>query len=55
MHNFRNNQDSFDKSLTITLTKKQTKEVKGESGKYRIVMPLKYCFDFLDLYYHQVL
>ena len=45
-------QDSFDTTLTITLTKKQTKAVKAISGQYRF-LPKDTVFDFLDLYFHQ--
>ena len=46
------NSESFDKSLTITLTRKQTKEVKAVPGQYHF-LPSNVNFDFLDLYFHQ--
>ena len=45
-------QDSFDKSLTVTLTKKKTNEVKAEPEKYHMLCS-KSSFDFLDLYFRQ--
>ena len=43
------NQESFDISFPITLTKKQTKEVKDNKEKYRLVGKDK-PFDFVDLH-----
>ena len=45
-------QESFDVSVSITLTKKQIKEVKANKEKYRIIMK-KTPFDFLDLHINQ--
>ena len=44
--------ESFDELLSITLTKKQTKNVKAHPGQYRF-LPSTTQFDFLDLYFHQ--
>lgn len=41
--------DEFDEWVTVTLTKKQTNEVKADSQKYRIIMK-KTPFDYLDLH-----
>ncbi len=46
------NQDSFDETVTVTLTRKQTTAVKAEPDKYRIVMKAT-AFDYLDLYIHK--
>ena len=43
------NKDSFDETISITLTRKQTKEVKSNPEKYRIIMKVT-PFDYLDLY-----
>ena len=45
-------QDSFDETLTITLTKKNTNAVKADPEKYHILSS-KSTFDFLDLYFRQ--
>ena len=45
-------QDSFDVSVSTILTRKQTKAIKAEPDKYRIVMKAT-PFDYLDLYYHK--
>ena len=42
-------QESFDTSVSITLTKKQIKEVKANKEKYRIIMK-DTPFDFVDLH-----
>ena len=42
-------QKSFDKSVSITLTRKQTNEVKDNPKKYRIIMKVT-PFDYLDLH-----
>lgn len=47
-----NNQQAFDTSVSVTLTKKQTKEVKANKEKYRIIMKVT-PFDFVDLHYNQ--
>ncbi len=52
LNNLPEHSDSFDKSLTITLTRKQTKEVKAVPGQYHF-LPSNVNFDFLDLYFHQ--
>ena len=52
LNNLPEHQDSFDKPLTITLTRKQTKEVKAVPGQYHF-LPSNVNFDFLDLYFHQ--
>ena len=52
LHKLPEHQVSFDKSLTITLTRKQTKEVKAVPGQYHF-LPSNVNFDFLDLYFHQ--
>lgn len=52
LHKLPEHQVSFDKSLTITLTRKQTKEVKAVPGQYHS-LPSNVNFDFLDLYFHQ--
>lgn len=41
--------DSFDQTVTITLTRKQTKEVKAHPEKYRVIMK-QTPFDYADLY-----
>ena len=41
--------ESFDETISITLTRKQTKEVKAAPEKYRIIMKVT-PFDYLDLY-----
>ena len=41
-------QDSFDETLTITLTRKQTKLIKDNPDKYRFI-PQNVHFDYLDL------
>ena len=43
------NKECFDETISITLTRKQTKEVKANPEKYRIIMKVT-PFDFLDLY-----
>ena len=47
---FPDDQSSFDKTVTITLTKKQTNAVKSEPDKYRFI-PKASTFDFVDLYH----
>ena len=47
-----NNQESFDETVTIILTRKQTKDVKANPEKYRF-LPVNSTFDFLDLYSRQ--
>ena len=44
--------ESFDELLSITLTKKQTKDIKEHPELYRF-LPSTTQFDFLDLYFHQ--
>ena len=46
------NQESFDETVTIILTRKQTKDVKANPEKYRF-LPVNSTFDFLDLYSRQ--
>ena len=48
---FPDNQPSFDKTVTVTLTKKQTNAVKADPDKYRII-PKASTFDFVDLHHH---
>ncbi|MBP5168231.1 MAG: IS4 family transposase [Oscillospiraceae bacterium] len=48
---FLDDQSSFDKTVTVTLTKKQTNAVKAELDKYRII-PKASTFDFVDLHHH---
>lgn len=48
---FPNNQSSFDKTVTVTLTKKQTNAVKAKPDKYRVI-PKASTFDFVDLHHH---
>ncbi len=54
-HSFRSqfpvNQPSFDKTVSVTLTKKQTNAVKAEPDKYRFI-PKASTFDFVDLHHH---
>ena len=45
-------QESFDETVTIILTRKQTKDVKASPEKYRF-LPVNSTFDFLDLYSRQ--
>ena len=45
------NQESFDISISTTLTKKQTNEVKADKEKYRIIMK-DTPFDFVDLHFN---
>ncbi len=45
-------QETFDRLVTLTLTKKQTKAVKANPAKYRI-LGKDVNFDYLDLYFHQ--
>ena len=47
-----NSQESFDETVTIVLTRKQTKDVKASPEKYRF-LPVNSTFDFLDLYSRQ--
>ena len=47
---FPDDPSSFDKTVTITLTKKQTNAVKSEPDKYRFI-PKASTFDFVDLYH----
>ena len=49
---FPDGQSSFDKTVSVTLTKKQTNAVKAEPDKYRFI-PNTSTFDFADLHYHQ--
>ena len=44
-------QESFDTAVSITLTKKQIKEVKANKEKYRIIMK-DTPFDFVDLHFN---
>lgn len=44
--------DEFDEWVNITLTKKQTNEVKANPQKYRIIMK-KTPFDYLDLHFNK--
>ena len=44
--------DSFDTTISITLTKKQTNEMKANKEKYRIIKS-HHPFDFLDLYFNR--
>ena len=46
------NRESFDETVTIILTRKQTKDVKSNPEKYRF-LPVNSTFDFLDLYSRQ--
>ena len=46
------NQESFDETVTIILTRKQTKDVKANPDKFRF-LPVNSTFDFLDLYSRQ--
>lgn len=46
------NQGNFDVDVSITLTRKQTNEVKANPDKYRIVMKAT-AFDYLDLHYNK--
>ena len=46
-----NNQESFDISISTTLTKKQNKEVKAHKEKYRVIMK-DTPFDFVDLHFN---
>ena len=48
---FPDDQSSFDKTVTVTLTKKQTNAIKAEPDKYRFI-PNTSTFDFVDLYHH---
>lgn len=43
------NQDIFDEKVSITLTRKQTKDVKTNPDRYRIIMKAT-AFDYLDLH-----
>ena len=40
-------EDSFDTSISVTLTNRQTKEIKANKGKYKFV-PATSTFDYLD-------
>ena len=48
---FPDDQSSFDKTVTVTLTKKQTNVVKAELDKYRIIRKDS-TFDFVDLHHN---
>ena len=48
---FPDDQSSFDKTVTVTLTKKQTNVVKAELDKYRIIRKTS-TFDFVDLHHN---
>ena len=47
---FPDDQTSFDKTVAVTLTKKQTNAVKAEPDKYRFI-PKTSTFDFVDLHH----
>ena len=49
---FPDGQSSFDKTVSVTLTKKQTNAVKAEPDKYLFIANTS-VFDFADLHYHQ--
>ena len=48
---FPDGQSSFDITVTVTLTKKQTNTVKADLDKYRII-PKASTFDFVDLHHN---
>lgn len=47
-----NDTETFDETVTVTITKKQTKEVKSHPEKYRVIMK-KTIFDYVDPYKNQ--